>query len=280
MQNNRARKRNAVIAAIAGASLLIGGSTYALWSATGKIDGGTITAGDLNIVGGVYNMWDVSEDRTDQDHTIETAADAGKGFETIILTGVKGHAIDEPDLWRMVPGDTVAITFPYKITLLGDNMIASLKVPGKNSIIDASNSTPISAANLSFDYQVFLTTQETTPGEPPVTSTTTKSIKARTALDPDDSIVSYFQAPTEGQDDGQIDGDGVDIPVIEASDGSAVVTLVLYVTFNKNAGEGQGHDSREDATNVLQLAESITATLTQVRCDDTNLDDSNFVCTH
>jgi predicted ribosomally synthesized peptide with SipW-like signal peptide len=42
--------------------------------------------------------------------------------------GVLGHTIDSLDTWRAVPGDTVALVYPYAVALEGDNLVADLKL--------------------------------------------------------------------------------------------------------------------------------------------------------
>lgn len=252
MTQQPAKRRNAVavIAAVTGVVLLAGGSTYALWSASAGVAGGTITAGNLDLVAIESNAWDVSSDRTDGTDTVTTEASTDPEIEAVELTAApKGHAIDDLGTWRMVPGDTVALTFPYQITLLGDNLVASLTMPGLDTLLDESSFTDGAPSGLTLEYQLF--------------SDDGTALTARAALtSTDDFTASYFRASRVGQDDGVDTGS---IPVIDAgqdNDNSAVVVYVLYVTFDsKSADQGQ-----KDTGAALTLSENVKATLEQVRC--------------
>ncbi|MCL2466360.1 MAG: SipW-dependent-type signal peptide-containing protein [Micrococcales bacterium] len=112
-QERRRRSPLLLVAAVVTAALLAGG-TFALWSASLGLDGGTITAGDLNLELSDDPMYyDVSADRTD-------------GQENEVVDGVTGHEVD--DTWLMVPGDTVAVVYEVEVTLTGDNMVAELSL--------------------------------------------------------------------------------------------------------------------------------------------------------
>jgi len=285
MTNKSTKRRNAVIAAIAGASLLVGGSTYALWSSQGFVEGGTITAGNLAIIGGVADIWDVSSDRSDQNAPIQTRGSTENGLPSVTITDDRGypmmaHGIAS-DGWRMVPGDTVAFTFPYKVTLEGDNLVASLTMPGKDGIIDqlSFTSTDVDGSgvpNLKFEYQLFQTDGGTS------LISTPDNENGRTALpDGDSFLVSYFQASSSGQANGSNEGATEEKPlgtmpmigVSQDGDSSAVITFVLYVTFNSDV------KGTTDVKAVLKLHEKITATLQQVRCDgENNPSGGNFIC--
>jgi alternate signal-mediated exported protein len=189
MTSKSTKRRNSIIAAVAGAALLVGGSTYALWSATASIDGGTITAGDLDLEAGTLSAWDVSEDRTDIDSDgVATAASSDPEFAAVTLAGLSGHLIDSLDTWRMVPGDTVALLFPYKITLVGDNLVAALEMPGVDTLIGTTTDFFNNAANLVLEYQIF--------------DADGVALGARAPLEDEDFQVAYFQANGTGQDNG------------------------------------------------------------------------------
>lgn len=99
MQN----KTKGLIAGVAGIALLTGGSTFALWSAKADLAGGTITSGDLNVTTSAGTWYDISADRADNPQAITNVAN-----------------------WRMVPGDTAQYTQPFDVTLVGDNMAATV----------------------------------------------------------------------------------------------------------------------------------------------------------
>ena len=119
MTDKSTKRRNAIIAAVAGAALLMGGSTYALWSQTVDITSGAITTGDLALEADAMQVFDASSDSTSTSKTIEL-------FETETFS-ITGDSITLGS-WKMVPGDTVAMIFPYKVTLDGDNLFGKLTV--------------------------------------------------------------------------------------------------------------------------------------------------------
>ena len=96
-------KTKGLVAGLAGAAVLAGGSTFALWSDSDTVDGGAITAGNLDVAAiGTPAWFDTSADRTDADHAINLAT------------------------FRMVPGDTIRGEFQIDGALEGDNMVAQL----------------------------------------------------------------------------------------------------------------------------------------------------------
>lgn len=249
MTNKSTKRRNAVIAAVSGAALLIGGSTYALWQASAGIDGGNITAGNLDIKAATMNAWDISSDR--HDSTIQTIVTSAVDTDDVSIPAMtlvdadQGHAI-EPTTWRMVPGDKVAMTFPYKVTLEGDNLVASLYVAGDFG-------TDVTDDLVALTYQVFDENGKAVTAE----------LDVPLSADPNGFLVSYFQASNDGQDDGT---DDAGIPIIPAGDdnsNSAVITFVLYASFDKDNKTVAQEDVTKD---LVTMADSVTATLTQVRC--------------
>jgi len=260
MTNKSTKRRNAVIAAVAGAALLLGGSTYALWQATADLKGGTITAGQLAIKGGDVQAWDISPDRNDI-RSIIVSDDTEQA-----LQGVKGHPIDHLDgsdpSWMMVPGDTVALIFPYTITLEGDNLVAGLTIDGDFSqlvtgvdpIIDEKTGATKDSVTLS--YQLFNHVGVPMTGD--------------VAVDPNSSsiFVNYFQDNGINQEEGQTE-QNVNI-VSVGDDGTIQVTFVLYVHFDYDATGLM----EETLVDLSGQANSITATLQQVRC--TGETSSNF----
>lgn len=100
------KKLTGIVAGAAGAALLLGGSTYALWSDDADVDGGTITAGNLDVEV-VDDAWqDVSDDRSDSPHDIDLAT------------------------FKIVPGDTIRGSYGFDLGLEGDNMVAQLALSG------------------------------------------------------------------------------------------------------------------------------------------------------
>ncbi|QRY62020.1 alternate-type signal peptide domain-containing protein [Gordonia sp. PDNC005] len=90
------------LAAAAGAAILAGGAgTMAAWNSNVGTNGGTVTAGQLNL----------------------TSVDAGSWKW---VGGAKDGQAFVPATDRLVPGDTVRYTATYKITAVGTNLTATL----------------------------------------------------------------------------------------------------------------------------------------------------------
>lgn len=105
-------KTKGLIAGAAGIALLTGGSTFALWTASDSVAGGTITNGELDVAAIDAISWaDVSADRADAPHAITLAT------------------------WQMVPGDTIEGTQDIDVALDGDNLVAELTL--RNAGTDA-----------------------------------------------------------------------------------------------------------------------------------------------
>ncbi|MBO0899659.1 alternate-type signal peptide domain-containing protein [Cellulomonas sp. zg-ZUI22] len=130
-----------VVAGVAGVALLAGGTTFALWSDSADVAGGTITNGKLDVEASALAWVDASPDRAD-----------------------KGHAISNLTTWRMVPGDVVEGTSEIDVTLVGDNLVAELGVDTTASdadlpagmtvtyaVYDGATTTPVATGALGDD---------------------------------------------------------------------------------------------------------------------------------
>jgi len=290
-EKKNGRKRvTAILAVAAGAALLVGGSTYALWSATAGMDGGTITSGDLNLVAGdVVSSYDVSFDRSD--YTVGTVSVVGTGGTEVPLTfnvgeaadvvplnagedevTLTGHPIDNLNDWKIVPGDTVAVLFPYTVTLKGDNLVAQLT-------LDTTNLGLINPG-MSYYYAIF-------DADGHQIGTTNKITSDIT-----DYPVALFQANGDGQTYGindqytdPVTGNVVDVPIVDQyniAENTAVVTLVVfgyfdedtsnrdYVTGTADASLTCDHADPGTDTQCIDSLEDLSATLTQVRAGTDN----------
>jgi len=98
------KKTTGVVAGVAGAALLMGGTTFALWSDSADVDGATLTSGNLEVTTSDWGWQDVSPDRS-----------AG------------AHDIDLDD-FKIIPGDVIQGTFDVGVTLEGDNMAALVQL--------------------------------------------------------------------------------------------------------------------------------------------------------
>jgi len=123
-----------MIAGVVGAALLVGGSTYALWSQTADLGNTDIQSGDLELrmlddagEPGIQ-VWDVSVDgkgggiiRVDFGGTI-----GWQGLSDFMLFGREVFPHDPVNPWRAVPQDHLRITIPFAMTLDGSNLVARL----------------------------------------------------------------------------------------------------------------------------------------------------------
>ncbi|MDR1798605.1 MAG: hypothetical protein LBR19_01760 [Bifidobacteriaceae bacterium] len=160
----KTRRFKACVAGAAGVALLLGGTTFALWSDSIRVAGAEIIAGDLDLdvayasqeaadAGAALTAYDTSPDRLDSLLTEDPmnpgtfiANDQGFnwGEDLGLLNGVcfpqdalLGHPIALFDgstalpatqvQWNAVPGDQVTIAGCFKITLQGDNLVAELR---------------------------------------------------------------------------------------------------------------------------------------------------------
>ena len=233
------------IAAALGA-VLLGGSTFAYWSANELFTGGTITAGNLNLTQVADTaFYDVSSDRTDATDTLPGT----NGSQ-------KGHAITNIGTWMAVPGDKVAAVLASSVTLSGDNMVGKLSVTGIADIVSTNSS-------LTWTYEVYRAG----------TLVTTE-----TAL-PTDGALMYLSAPGADQLAGQEDADGTKVFAMSAT--TETFTIVIYATFADTAGDAGAADvntttglindqgtgstgSRQDANSTAALGD-ILLQLDQVR---------------
>jgi len=292
-KSTKAQRRKAIIAGVAAAALFMGGSTYALWSSNATVKGGQIISGNLDIKGAPLSAWDVSGDRTDQKEFIKTlplidddenvviapvtlagAAYDGTGAP-VPVTVPKGHLIKTLDTWRMVPGDTVAIAFPFKITLVGDNLVAGLRLwfeeqsgPGAKPTTFCEMFTN-RELKPTVDFQVFGTDGQAMGSVSSLCSGDDFNVRAD---------VGFFQARNEGQESGTWEGgvapgSGDPMPIIPVGiDGTTTIVLMLYINFSADV-ENQDFTGAK----LVDLAQGIHANLYQIRCELTEQvdDDGN-----
>jgi len=246
------KRRKGLIWVAGGAALLLGGSTFALWSAGDSFAGGTITAGDLNLVKAEdTTFWDASSDRLDA---------------TEKITGTDGsqlaHPLDPDDAstWRIVPGDKVAAAFSADVTLEGDNLVALLSVDGLEDLDSG-------ITGMSYSYEVYQ------DGELVVSETTLPTVEGAPLL--------YLSAPGTGQDAGKEDanqtgpvaGGDAATAVYAMTENTEDFTVVIYGMFFVDGNGNFQYDNevldktvtdRTDVTLADTLAE-LTLSLEQVR---------------
>lgn len=101
------------IAGIAGGALLLGGTTFALWSDSITVPSGVITSGNLDVELLETSWQDISADRTDGPHAIDLST------------------------FKIVPGDEIQGTFAVDLGLSGENLVAKLSLSGSNALSGA-----------------------------------------------------------------------------------------------------------------------------------------------
>jgi predicted ribosomally synthesized peptide with SipW-like signal peptide len=157
--HTRAQRVKGLIAGACGAALLLAGGTWALWYDSDSVTGAKVTAGNLELEAagglGVYDISnftgtrkgpysggftgpspggsyrdDQTDDLTDLYPCLPEDADGlpSSVYYRTSFEGVLGHSIASLDEWRAVPGDTVALVYPYAVALEGDNLVADLKL--------------------------------------------------------------------------------------------------------------------------------------------------------
>lgn len=109
-------------AGVAAAALLMGGTTFALWSDADTVNGGVVTAGNLDVAILDTAWFDVSADRVDRD-------------TSTVYSGLLAHSIADISTWRMVPGDTIQYEAGLDVALEGDNLAAELSVDGIDNLV-------------------------------------------------------------------------------------------------------------------------------------------------
>lgn len=233
-EDKRRRKGLAmVIGATAAGAIVLGGGTFALWSASDSFTGGEITAGDLNIVQTEdTTVWDVSDDRDDATDVVMGTA----GTDEVL-----GHEISDTDEWRMVPGDTVAFTQSADLTLVGDNLVASLSLTtAAGDVIDDGFTA---GAGVEVTFSVWQ-------------NETLVLDRADTDDLVDGTLLFFTSLNYQGDDDADttviaMENDGDD-------DYTDEITVVVFVEFLDS------NDDRENVEAILSLA-GLTMTVEQVR---------------
>ncbi|MCC2594706.1 alternate-type signal peptide domain-containing protein [Tessaracoccus sp. OS52] len=149
--------KGAVVSGVGVALLLGGGGTLAVWNSAQESSAGQIVAGDLNL-------------------------EAGAGSWKSNLSG----AISDISTYRVIPGETLTYTQPLTVTLVGDELEATLKVTG------ASANNGFTAANVAISE--------------PTLANSAGDVLASTVLDEDSpetvtaSTSFTFKSTTTGRD--------------------------------------------------------------------------------
>lgn len=232
-RDNR-RRRRGLIAGALGISLLMGGS-FALWSHSATMAGGTITNGNLDIaaLSGVA-YWDVSQDRAD-------------ATATAPVTGINGHSIADIAAYDIVPGDVIQANYGFSVGLLGDNMVADLTA----KLASDANVTAAAAQGVTFKAQAWYLSA----------STWTKVGSAPVVINPGSTTtIDLGKVQAANQLNGSLDAG---IPVIsrgqvDASADTANVVVVVTGTFDSATSD-------QTSTLAQSVLGDVTIDLAQVR---------------
>jgi alternate signal-mediated exported protein len=191
------RRVKGVIAGAAGVALLLGGSTFALWSATGSMTGsGSIKVGTMTIAAdqNKASVYDVSTDRTGPD-LIEVPVLGVPGQD--VTAAAQGGSLE------IVPGDTLAAVYPFTFNVKGDNLVAKMQLTtGSNAIAWGEDVTVTYRVKINDKF---------------ANDAASWDLK-------DDAFVGYFANGEDKAEDG----------IIAATDG-AKVAVVVQVAFAKDA---------------------------------------------
>jgi alternate signal-mediated exported protein len=204
-RTHRRTRTKGVIAMGVGGALLLGGGTFALWSDSDAFDGGTITAGNLDVAAIATPTWqDVSADVV--------------GAPTISLS-----------TFRIVPGDTIQGTFGVDAALQGDNLTADLLV----DLDEASGDLLASTDGVTLTYSLQTAAGVPVDGATDVPVGSTSTISFASADNPNAGTLPTLPAALDSAADYQVvvkaafdAGTPDQIRVLDALDlGSIAVTL-------------------------------------------------------
>ncbi|WP_308467456.1 alternate-type signal peptide domain-containing protein [Rathayibacter soli] len=132
------------IAGAAGIALLLGGAgSFALWNATSTVAGGTITSGTLNMA------------------TVGSA----------VWTDTTTNTVINPSTFRIVPGDTIAVTQQLTVAGTGNDLSATLANNGATlaGTLASSLGTPTVVQTLTASDSTPIAGNTVTVGNVPVT---------------------------------------------------------------------------------------------------------------
>jgi alternate signal-mediated exported protein len=229
--SQRIRRFKAIVAGAAGIALLIGGATYALWSADGEGDAKTVIAGHLQLEVDDAEWFDTSADRSDR--TAKTP------------DGIDAHKILNMDTWKIVPGDTARGYIPIKMALDGDNMVAKMSLSGTYN--------GIAPTGFALSYEIL--------DAKDATAMTTAASGALGGLSTT-YAVGTFQAPSANNEDGQPDGNLPEAPTTAFPSNDDTVKPNLYAVIDVKFDKDTANVVSVDAPAALG---SIKVVLEQIR---------------
>ncbi|MDR3360683.1 MAG: alternate-type signal peptide domain-containing protein [Bifidobacteriaceae bacterium] len=240
MKNSTSRfsaRTKGVIAGAAGVALLLGGSTFALWTTSDMLDAGTVNTGTMSVTANTagLKLYDVSLDRSNDDSTTTNV--------TLAATGLPGHEVTAVEL---VPGDTLAVVYPFTIDMSGDNLVGKLSAQATKltTLIDGAEGAATAGE---IRYQVHLGT-----GSAPVVANAAAFGNLPTLLA--NTELGYF---ANGSDEDANKPSGA--ATVSTLPTGGQVTLIVYITFpDTTADLFDAGIQNEDLTDI-------TLTLDQAR---------------
>jgi alternate signal-mediated exported protein len=227
MTTTRSRRVKGLIAGAAGAALLLGGTTFALWSDSDQFPGAAaITAGDLDITVGAPSVYDWSTNgETWNGGTRGDQGDDLSGWVAGVPAGAFAnvHRIADPSTYRQVPADRNVVAYPFTVTLVGDNLVADLRIPATAGFNVTAAGVPAKYQGLkAIEIHAYVDGQEATLAKS--TYTWTELIAAEAAAAP--IPIATLQAPNTGQDDGTTDPG---ITTLSSGTVNGVITVVINI---------------------------------------------------
>lgn len=233
MKEKSTRRRNSILAVIAGASLLAGGSTFALWQATSKVIGGSINTGDLNLEAkGAAAIYDVTAPYTDNQLPVGSnglnAGNLAQDIPNLAVTSSdengKIAGVDATDS-LIVPRGVFAIASEQTMTLKGRHLVAKLT---------ASLASDVKLPDyISLKFVVF-------NGADALTTSTIDLGTGETTL-------GFFRSTDAAASD--VPG-GAPSTVVNDTTGMDL-TIVSFVVFDEQTPERLSHDELVELTNKL-----------------------------
>jgi len=223
------RRTAGIIAGVAGGALLLGGTTYALWTDNAVQTGGTITNGNLDVAAlDAPTYYDVSQDRSD-------------ATDTTPVTELAAHSIPDLTAYTIVPGDVLESNFGFVVALEGDNLVGELNLSLAGGTAAGAGVT-FTAQAFYLDGGVWTPVSAAVPVTPGGAT---------------DFSIGFLQAANE--DDGALDGA---LPVIDVTDTAGItdpnITVVVTATF-------AAATTNRDLVQATSALGNVTVTLDQVR---------------
>lgn len=131
------KKTKGILAGAAGGALLLGaGGTFALWSDSATVQGGSITAGQLDVEAQPLAWWDVSPAGTILHNGTPGNVTVPRPGGPETLPGADISVPVDGGTFRIVPGDELVGLGQFDFTLQGQNLDAVVSVDFSKAVTD------------------------------------------------------------------------------------------------------------------------------------------------